>query len=145
MTDRQTRTMVVDDDAWLDDVDPGIRRTVAWLRSHGFNTTDSGDGVTKFRLAKERGEEPMDCAIEIPHVHIPLKCAENGIATADRLMRVLRDQAGLVVNQGDIQVVYDPAVRMSILSLYNVDDARLFGTHSGGHDPMPLGPEGGAE
>lgn len=28
-------------------LDPGIRRTVRWLRSLGFETTDSGDGVTK--------------------------------------------------------------------------------------------------
>jgi hypothetical protein len=30
----------------LDTLNPGIRKTVAWLRSLGFETTDSGDGRT---------------------------------------------------------------------------------------------------
>ncbi len=33
----------------LNELDPGIRRTVAFLREHGFDTTDSGDGVSKFQ------------------------------------------------------------------------------------------------
>ena len=32
-------------------LDPGIRRLVTLLRAHGFETTDSGDGVTKPRAA----------------------------------------------------------------------------------------------
>jgi len=37
-------------------LDPGIRRTVAWLRGLGFETTDSGDGVSKHRPIESPAE-----------------------------------------------------------------------------------------
>lgn len=51
-----------------DELDPGIRETVRWLYEHGFNPCDSGDGVSKPKMA---------CAFEQPHVfmtcHVPLE------------------------------------------------------------------------
>ena len=43
-------------------LDPGIRETVKFLRTHGVYTSDSGDGKTKF----ETGQDC--CALEFPHV-----------------------------------------------------------------------------
>jgi len=47
-----------------DEIDPGIRDVVRRLREAGYNTTDSGDGVTKFA----EGGEAMDCALPYAHV-----------------------------------------------------------------------------
>ena len=49
-----------------DDLDPGIRRTVHWLRAHGFETTDSGDGVSKTQAIFD-GE-----ALDVPHAFMKL-------------------------------------------------------------------------
>lgn len=35
------------DEAMYDDLDPGIVEVVRFLHGHGFETTDSGDGVSK--------------------------------------------------------------------------------------------------
>lgn len=73
-----------------EELDPGIRDTVALLRSHGFETTDSGDGVSKFA----DGAEPMDCAIDIPHVFCVLDDmhAETFFNEADRAQELLGDE-----------------------------------------------------
>jgi hypothetical protein len=47
----------------LSTLDPGIRDVVAKLREQGFNTTDSGDGVSKSQADYATG-----CAIPFPHV-----------------------------------------------------------------------------
>ena len=39
-------------------LDPGIRRVVVWLRSMGYRTTDSGDGVSKPEYARVMGDRP---------------------------------------------------------------------------------------
>lgn len=60
-------------------LDPGIRELVRDLRSRGFETTDSGDGVSK--PASER-------VFEVPHV----ACAVDPsslLAEADRLIAAL--------------------------------------------------------
>jgi len=49
----------------LEQCDPGIRSVVEWLWSHGFETSDSGDGVTKL---KEGSEYDPDDIIRVPHV-----------------------------------------------------------------------------
>ena len=40
-------------------LDPGVRDTVTLLRAHGFDTTDSGDGVSK---------PPEQRVFNVPHV-----------------------------------------------------------------------------
>lgn len=49
------------DDLDYEQLDPGIIGLVALLRAHGFETTDSGDGVSK----KAKG---IDDALPYPHV-----------------------------------------------------------------------------
>ena len=54
----------------LEQCDPGIRPVVAWLWSYGFQTSDSGDGVTK--LKDGSGYDPNDI-IRVPHVVLKLE------------------------------------------------------------------------
>ncbi len=104
-----------------DEFDPGIRATVLWLRVNSFNTTDSGDGVTK--LSSLTPEEQAECGVlDVPHVHMSVD-ATDVISQAHRLADLLFD-AGIVV-QCDVQVTYSPFDQVATLSLYGVDDARL--------------------
>ncbi len=105
----------------MDDLDPtiltpGIRKTVLWLREHGFDTCDSGDGVTNV-------EAGMDCAFTTPNVHIrttPLKM----VSDARSLLSLLEGKK-IKVDSGMIQATYDPSDGSAILSLYEVDDSVL--------------------
>ena len=58
------------------ELDPGIRRVVAMLRHFGFETTDSGDGVTKF---KDPSWDP-DELIPFPHVVVHADSPRAAIA-----------------------------------------------------------------
>jgi hypothetical protein len=57
-------------------LDPGIRRVVVWLRSLGYRTTDSGDGVSKPPEARVMGDRP--------HVFMVVP-TDNFFADVDRL------------------------------------------------------------
>ena len=99
---------------------PGIRRTVVWLRELGFHTCDSGDG---------KSNSEMDCAMDIPHVHMTCP-ADEVTEVADDLFETIRGQ-GVTVG-GDlegpsIQATYNPVDRIAVVSLFNVDDNLLFG------------------
>lgn len=61
-------------------LNPGIRSTVQKLREWGFNTTDSGDGVTS----------EFSCDLPFPYVHIVAQ-AEDLIEETDRLLNLLND------------------------------------------------------
>ena len=106
-------------------LDPGIRRTVLWLRSQGFETTDSGDGKSKL----EPGTNVPEEAETIPHVFMVSKPASL-VASADRLVGALRQLGLAVVPQGHdggawVGSSYDPADGTAVLSLHMVDDAML--------------------
>ena len=72
-----------------DELNPGIRETVRWLTDLGFETTDSGDGVTN-RAAG------MDCAWDEPMVAMSLS-QHDIIEEANRLWRFVKDIPGAVV------------------------------------------------
>lgn len=97
-------------------LDPGIRRTVTWLRSLGFETTDSGDGASKV------GE--MECAVDFPHVHMLGTTFGGLIDTAKRLREACRS-ANLPIESGTIQATYDPFDGSAVVSLYGIDDAKI--------------------
>jgi hypothetical protein len=62
-------------------LDPGIRETVVYLRGNGFDTCDSGDGVTK---------DKEDRAFDVPHVVCRLPVHEMVfIFEANRLLITL--------------------------------------------------------
>lgn len=108
-------------------LDPGVERLVKWLRSHGFKTTDSGDGKTKF----EQGFTEEDGVSPYPHVVIVVpKCmlAHH----ADRLADLLWSEHGIEVeplppegNPPRIDASYCPASRCAMIQLLHVDDSRL--------------------
>lgn len=65
-------------------LNPGIRETVAFLRQKGFNTTDSGDGVT----------HDFGCDRDYAYVCMTVSPADSLVAEADRLLGILRCRHG---------------------------------------------------
>ncbi len=100
----------------LDALDPGIRRTVAWLRSLGYDTSDSGDGKTKVGS--------MECALDFPHVAIRLQFSHDLASTANELWSDL-GKAGITVESGMIVASYDPADSSVVILLSGIDDEML--------------------
>ena len=83
-------------------IDPGIRDTVRLLREHGFETTDSGDGVTKLGSGWSDTE-----AMPFPHVACHVT-RDTLFAEADRLATVL-------LIPWSIQASYDPRDKSYVL------------------------------
>ncbi len=106
-------------------VNPGIQRTVALLRAHGFETTDSGDGQT----------HDFTCDQPMPYVHIQVVPASALIARADDLLRLITKYGVSFADSpfspdGEIigphlEAHYSPADGLATISLFNVDDAAL--------------------
>lgn len=111
-------------------LDPGIVKLVAWLRGHGFNTTDSGDGQAKFAdgFTEDDGVCPFAHATMVMH-------PSSLVPEADRLAQLLLEEHGIMVEplgpeEGDedpprIDASYCPAMRSAMMILINVDDAML--------------------
>lgn len=110
-------------------LDPGIRRTVAWLRDHGFDTTDSGDGVTKL----ETGVMDPEDVLDVPHV-VMVTEPDELVTWAKRLAHELSARGIDLVPEGrgepTLSASYDPANGSSVLILYGVNDEMLFGEAS---------------
>lgn len=106
-----------------DELDPGIRDTVRWLRDRGFKTTDSGDGATK--LLEIRDEE----ALPYPHVFMVVDDANDALDEAHRLVCELRDYGIPVcpVGMGTtwIQLTYDPCSEVAVVELGDLNDSLL--------------------
>lgn len=64
-------------------LDPGIRDVVRMLNAHGFETSDSGDGVSKPQDWYDLGE-----AIPFPHV-VAVTTASTMIDDAERMAAIL--------------------------------------------------------
>lgn len=120
----------------IEEMNPGIRRTVQWLRSHGFQTCDSGDGKTRehecdrptayvtIRVAPEKMHEEADRLFALLKAHgVDLEADYEKIAEA---------HAEGKLNEGDtvflatLEAMYAPADGVAVLDLACVDDARMF-------------------
>jgi len=100
----------------LNELDPGVRNFVGFLRSKGFNTTDSGDGESKPEEAR---------IMPWPHVFISVPGAEQNLIPESQRLLVEMTAAGLDVQPGDIQATYDPTQgSMGIIQL--VDDEERY-------------------
>lgn len=100
-------------------LNPGIRRTVAWLNAEGFTTTDSGDGVTH-DFECDRGYGYVEIVTE------PVKL----VAEAARLAHVLKSRGVNLVPIGNepgsaIMASFDPADGTALLSLSPIVDADI--------------------
>ena len=99
----------------MSDLCPGIRKTVLFLQRHGFNTTDSGDGVSN---------EGMGC--ELDHPNVFMLCPPDKLLTeSHRLLELLARQGVRCTPDPDgphIEVSYDPSDGIGILCLFNLDD-----------------------
>lgn len=99
------------------DINPGILNTVQWLRSHGFNTVDSGDGKTHL----------YECDLPVPYVHILVR-ADDMASECKRLAALLREKGITVesMNQDNsvpcIQCHWDVSndENEGAISMYNV-------------------------
>ena len=108
-----------------DELDVGVRATVWWLRRAGFETVDSGDGITKATDGDyEEGEF-------LPYSHVAMLTTPSEIVRdADRLMAAL-EEAGVNFDPIDpetdpaIQASYSPVDGHAVLMLMNVDDKLL--------------------
>jgi hypothetical protein len=109
------------------EIDPGVRRLVRWLNELGFETTDSGDGVSK---------PDMECALAVPNVAIVMGDKGDLIHNADCLHAELV-KLGVFLNKSrSIQASYDPDDGSCIILLLGVSDADL---------PAGVGEDAGTE
>ena len=112
-------------DALPDDINPGIARTVQWLRAHGFATCDSGDGATHAH------------ACDRDHAYVVMRVDGLAIITESlRLCALLRavsievvpqalafDDGGLIAPC--VQSSYDPADGIALIDMMGVRDSML--------------------
>jgi len=71
-------------------LDPGIANVVALLQQRGFETCDSGDGVSKPASWYEPDERGVTEAISYPHVVFRIE-KKKMLAEATRALRLLRE------------------------------------------------------
>ncbi len=88
-----------------------MRRTVEWMQSHGFKTTDSGDGAQNVAAG-------MGCAIDRPHVFATVSPADL-VSEADRLC-VLASVEGM---GGTVEATYSPDDGIAVVCLFGVRDS----------------------
>lgn len=113
------------DDLDYEKLDPGIRRTVRWLRSLGYETCDSGDGVTKLAMFNSPAEAfEQGGILNVPHVFI-WSTPETMIADARRLLAVIEETFGYPV--GIVEATFNPADGEAIISVRSIGDSNLPG------------------
>lgn len=95
----------------LNELDPGCRNFVAFLRDHQFDTTDSGDG-SKY--------PEMECALEFPMVAIQCE-TDQLISESKRLLQLLTEH-GLYVEFGMIQSSHDPTTDYALIVILDEND-----------------------
>jgi hypothetical protein len=87
----------------LDAISPGVRSAVRWLREHGFETVDSGDG-THYAAG-------MEGAMPFPHVCMVVEKGDM-LAEVERLHDLLGEGHGL-----SLEANYSPVDGNAILLL----------------------------
>lgn len=100
-------------------INPGIRRTVGWLNSLGFETTDSGDGKT----------HDYACDRDYPYVVIRLSSFMSAMKRTFDLMYALEEKGISIHPVGEgvsIQVTWDPSDDITLIDLAELDDSILF-------------------
>jgi hypothetical protein len=96
----------------MDDLDPGICKTVNLLCAAGFDTTDSGDGVSK---------PDMACALPYPHVFAIVDPARM-VEEAQRLLDLVSCYADMNLPGRAVEVSYSPIDGVAVLMLIGLRD-----------------------
>jgi hypothetical protein len=105
------------DDETIRSLDPGIRGLVLLINRLGWETTDSGDGKTKFDQ-----EEAMACAVGYAHVI----ATAHGPACADMLHAQLVRRLTLEgCERLDVQYSYSTKQQFKILEVTGINDEDL--------------------
>ena len=114
-------------DVPTEDLDPGVRGLVRWLRANGFDTIDSGDGRSKLVDGHPMKEEAL------PFAHVFISAQPDQLTLeADRL-RGLLGEYGVTVEalrphgrgRPRIEASYCPVDRRGVLALLHVTDLHL--------------------
>lgn len=97
-------------------INPGIWKTVAWLNENGFETTDSGDGVT----------HSYTCDRTVGYVVIKTT-PSTLVSETSRLVDLLKDKKLKLAPVGffggvNIQASYDPADESAIIDVSSISD-----------------------
>lgn len=95
-------------------LDPGIRKTVAYLRGLGFDTTDSGDGKTKV--------EAIAAGEALPFPHVCILAAPDQLVANCRLLQDLIEH----VPGAHVEGSYDSADNVAIITVLDCPDEALF-------------------
>lgn len=101
-------------------LDPGIAATVSLLIAAGFNTTDSGDGVSKDTTRED----------VLPFPHVVATVAPNDLLEEARRLRRILEFVGVSIGPQDgvhpaIEAAYDVGAGVATILLSGVDDAAL--------------------
>lgn len=113
-------------------LDPGIRKLVKLLRDNGFDTTDSGDGISKFT------DFPDSCAESMPNVYIQTT-SDILLSECNRLVNLLKQHVksgtleetfihpdlGQEVSRVAIEATYLPMEEVSVLGVHGIADIDL--------------------
>lgn len=115
----------------LDSLDPGIRRTVALLRSLGFDTLASVSGFPRPSVI-------VGSTMDYPHVAV-LTSPDRLVHDTVRLQSIMANHGVKLVPQGregaTLCGTYDPADGSALLLLAGVDDAALGLGLADAHEP----------
>lgn len=105
----------------LNKVRPGIRLTVEWLESHGFDVEESGDG---------KSGDPED--VDVPYVSMKVADSSTLIVESRRLYSLLSSRGIRITTDLDDDVspclyaAFEPSSDHAVIDLVNVDDDLLF-------------------
>lgn len=115
-------------------LNPGIKKTVKWLRALGYVTVDSGDGETHI----------CGCDLPVPYVHVYFDTPIEAVEESQRIKEDVEAILGAEVwsihkpdpeNPGEtytpsIEVSYSPVDGLAAASLIGITDVMLFGDPS---------------
>ena len=105
----------------MDEINPGIRKTVALLNANGFKTTDSGDGET----------HDYACDRDVGYVVVKVLPHQDLVDTANRIHDLLVDNGisfKVDLDGVQIQASYSPVDKYQLVDIHNIHDRMLGGS-----------------
>jgi len=104
-----------------EELQPGIKMTVEWLRGHGFNVMESGDG-----------KSGLETESNMAYASMVVEPSENLVSETRRLV-VLLAERGIRCSddlEDDVSpfvfAAFEPALDQAVIDVCNVDDDLMF-------------------